>query len=125
MKPVLDKMYKGINHVGQKPGHKEGKQNTRKGIQHPYRTCSNAQDGDSTNKTVKSYFLFKHYIFLVYRLRLRRFTCLRSFYMSRRTEIAARVKESLLLFGRVAFEEDDSQIAEIAEILNKNLENPF
>lgn len=47
--------------------------------------------------------------------------------ISRRTERAARAKESLLSFGRVAFEEDDSQIAEIAEIadFNKNLENTF
>ena len=36
--------------------------------------------------------------------------------ISRRTERAVRAKESLLSFGRVAFEEDDSQIAESAEI---------
>ena len=36
--------------------------------------------------------------------------------MSRRTDGAARAEESLLSFGRVVTEEDDSQIAETAEI---------
>ena len=40
----------------------------------------------------------------------------KSFLISRRTDGAARAEESLLSFGRVVTEEDDSHIAEIAEI---------
>ena len=41
----------------------------------------------------------------------------KSFLMSRRTDGAARAEESLLSFGRVVTEEDDSQITEITENL--------